>query len=187
MDRIKLKSIYASEHLTSPGGETVPVSKLHPDPEKAAKIAADLVSGGYADAVGGATAAGPTVKIGGVSVNITPPAGMTLEEALNALNPQDPEDWTAAGKPSMWTLHRLMGSHDMTRADVDAAFPDFLHPQAKAARDVLSGTADAGKADEGTADAGDAGDDDGEGEWDQAEATAEPKPVRRRGARSNAP
>lgn len=51
-----------------------------------------------------------------------------VKAALDQLNPADDEDWTAGGKPSMHRVETLIGTKDITRAELDAMFPDFKRP-----------------------------------------------------------
>ena len=49
---------------------------------------------------------------------------MTLIEALQALDPDDDDHWTAEGRPAMAALIDLAG-REVTRREVDAIAPDF--------------------------------------------------------------
>ncbi len=49
--------------------------------------------------------------------------------ALDKLDPKDDDDWTAAGKPAMGRIEALIGV-PITRAEVEAMFPDFKRPEA---------------------------------------------------------
>ncbi|MCF7725773.1 hypothetical protein GLP52_03635 [Sulfitobacter sp. M22] len=51
-----------------------------------------------------------------------------IKQALDQLDAEEDEDWTAAGKPAMDRIKELTGSATLTRAEVDAAFPDFSRP-----------------------------------------------------------
>lgn len=51
-----------------------------------------------------------------------------IKQALDQLDVKEDEDWTAAGKPAMDRIKELTGSTSLTRAEVDAAFPDFVRP-----------------------------------------------------------
>lgn len=55
-----------------------------------------------------------------------------VKAALDQLNPADDEDWTAGGKPSMHRVETLIGTKDITRAELDAMFPDFKRPHGDA-------------------------------------------------------
>lgn len=52
----------------------------------------------------------------------------SVQAALMQLDPRNDEDWTAAGKPSMARIEAIIGTKDITRAEVDAMFPDFRRP-----------------------------------------------------------
>ena len=45
--------------------------------------------------------------------------------ALDALDPTEDDDWTASGKPAMDRVKDLTGSASITRAELDALYPDF--------------------------------------------------------------
>ena len=61
---------------------------------------------------------------------------MTLNEALEALNPKHDDHWTADGMPRMDALHALLGHEDVTRADVTNAAPDFTREKAREAAEL---------------------------------------------------
>lgn len=57
-----------------------------------------------------------------------------LAAALRQLDPENDEHWTKIGKPAMSALEQFYGSSDITRADVEAAIPDFNRDVARAAK-----------------------------------------------------
>jgi len=57
-----------------------------------------------------------------------------LAAALQKLDPENDEHWTKLGKPAMAALEQFYGSTDFTRADVEAAIPDFNRDAARAAK-----------------------------------------------------
>lgn len=57
-----------------------------------------------------------------------------LATALGQLDPENDEHWTKIGKPAMAALEQFYGSTDFTRADVEAAIPDFDREAARAAK-----------------------------------------------------
>jgi hypothetical protein len=51
-----------------------------------------------------------------------------IKKALDVLSLDEDDDWTSSGKPAMDRLKELTGSPTLTRAEVDAAFPEFRRP-----------------------------------------------------------
>lgn len=71
---------------------------------------------------------GGDVQAGEGSEGLQAPAGdgqSPIAEALNKLDPEDDEAWTADGKPKMSAVEAALGRTDVTRAQVDAAVPGF--------------------------------------------------------------
>lgn len=56
---------------------------------------------------------------------------MSLAAALAALDPENDEHWTTAGKPAMAAVEALMGDVSITRAQVEDAYPDFSREAAR--------------------------------------------------------
>jgi len=55
-------------------------------------------------------------------------SAQSIGQALESLDPTDDEDWTAAGKPAMDRVKELTGSTTLTRAELEALYPDFARP-----------------------------------------------------------
>lgn len=55
--------------------------------------------------------------------------GAEISEALNRLDPEDDEDWTADDRPSVAALAELLERPDLSREEIDAAAPQFRRPE----------------------------------------------------------
>jgi len=84
----------------------------------------------------------------------------SVGQALESIDPTDDEDWTAAGKPAMDRVKELTGSTTLTRAELEALYPDFARPVAVSATGAPA---------------------------EAAKATSEPAPAGSSAARSNRP
>lgn len=67
----------------------------------------------------------------------------SIKRALDALNVDDDEDWTAGGKPAMGRVKELTGSTSLIRAEIEAHYPDFTRATASNAT-VVDETKSAG-------------------------------------------
>jgi hypothetical protein len=65
----------------------------------------------------------------------------SVKAALDQLDPANDEDWTAAGLPAMGRIEALIGTKEITRAEVSAMFPDFKRPEANAGGGNAGGSA----------------------------------------------
>lgn len=64
------------------------------------------------------------------------PVNMRLRKAVMALDSQKPMHWTAAGLPAMLAVEQAYGDTGFTRADVNAAAPDWDREKAAELKDL---------------------------------------------------
>jgi hypothetical protein len=62
-----------------------------------------------------------------------------IKAALDKLDPKDEEHWIGNGKPQLAAVKELAGSKTLTRAELDAMFPEFLRPDGAPADDKGGG------------------------------------------------
>lgn len=104
----------------------------------------------------------------------------SVEKALGQLNPEDDEDWTAAGKPAMSRVEALIGTKEITRAELDEMFPDFRRPAPSGEGGPGTGPGTGVPSGSSNNPSNDPGNGEGSG-------TGGPAPTGGRGARSNRP
>ncbi|MDF3413282.1 hypothetical protein HKX54_02340 [Sulfitobacter sp. M57] len=128
---IKLKTIIANAQLCADAGETVSVDN---------KLGEALIAAGDAERVGPAARENTSIDPRQVEVDEraaalrksqedaakkTPDA---IKKALDQLSTEADDDWTASGKPAMDRVKELTGAADLTRAELDDLFPEFIRP-----------------------------------------------------------
>jgi hypothetical protein len=61
----------------------------------------------------------------------TAEVNIKLFNAVKMLDPTNNDHWTKEGKPAVTAVATFYGATDVTRADIDAAYPGFTRPGAK--------------------------------------------------------
>lgn len=97
-------------------------------------------AGGEADPGAGAagTETGSTERPAAGQDGQPPGVNEKLVKAIQSLNPADDAHWTKDGKPAMVAVEAAYGSAAVTRADVEAAIPDYTREAAKAAAEAAA-------------------------------------------------
>lgn len=129
-EKLKFHSIAAGPDFQAQPGEVVIIDN--------SKMAKALKEGHYAEPFKGTSRISPAEPPAPATDTSIP--ALTAAEidalktpdkitaALAGLDPNDDEIWTANGKPAMAAIEAILGTKAVSRAEVDAAAPDFRRP-----------------------------------------------------------